>query len=52
VKTTDLSSGLLARKARTVDGRLEAIERKPALAITPEVYRERIEEMGQFAGGR
>lgn len=45
-----LTLGSMAKTLQAVQGRLEAIEGKPALAMTPEVYRERIEEMGHFAG--
>ena len=45
-----LTLGSMAKSLQAVQGRLEAIESKPALAMTPEVYRERIEAMGQVAG--
>lgn len=45
-----LTLGRTERLLQFVDARLAAIEGKPALAMTPEVYRERIEEMGRFAG--
>lgn len=45
-----LTLGRTERLLQVVDRRLEAIEGKPALAMTPEIYRERIEETGRLAG--
>ncbi|MCB8883965.1 hypothetical protein ACELLULO517_27230 [Acidisoma cellulosilytica] len=45
-----LTLGQMQKTLQIVQGRLEAIEGQPALAMTPEVYRERLEDMGRFAG--
>ena len=45
-----LTLGQMQKALQAVQGRLETIEGKPALAMTPEVYRDRIEEMGRVAG--
>lgn len=45
-----LTLGQMAKTLQALQQCLEAIEGKPALGMTPEVYRERIEETGQFVG--
>ena len=45
-----LTLGQMQKSLREVEGRLAAIEDKPALTMTPEVYRARIEDMGRAAG--
>ncbi len=45
-----LTLGSMAKSLQAVQGRLEAIEGKPALETTPENYRRRIEDAGRVAG--
>jgi hypothetical protein len=45
-----LTLGQMAKSLQAMQERLVAIEGKPALLMTPEVYRVRIEEIGRFAG--
>jgi Family of unknown function (DUF6118) len=45
-----LTLGQMAKTLQALQQGLTAIEGKPALGMTPEVYRERIEEAGRFAG--
>ena len=45
-----LTLGQMAKTLRDLQRRLATIEDKPALGMTPDVYRDRIEEMGPFAG--
>jgi hypothetical protein len=45
-----LTLGRTERLLQVVDARLSAIEDKPALAMTPDVYRDRVEEIGRLAG--
>lgn len=45
-----LTLGQMAKTLQALQQRLMAIEAKPALAITPEVYQQRIEQVARFAG--
>jgi hypothetical protein len=45
-----LTLGQMQKALQAMQGRLETIEGKPALTMTPEAYRNRIEEMGRVAG--
>jgi hypothetical protein len=42
--------GSMANRLQSIEQRLTAIERQPALAMTPSVFRERMEEIGASAG--
>jgi hypothetical protein len=45
-----LTLGQMAKTLQDLQRRLATIEDKPAMEMTPDVYRARIEEMGHFAG--
>ena len=51
-KTVDytLTLGQMMKTLEAVQGRLAAIESKPALAMTPAVYRREIDDAGRLAG--